>query len=154
VAHRSRKQGGDCQGGHGCWRQAHVVEQRQWIAVSELDSIDRQGAVWGRRLVGNEATGGRNSYDGMRRPASMSCTRGRRAGEVSGGTTRRMWQAGGDSLTREKEAAAPGSAVSMAMTSLSLTTHGDNLRGGENGGGELRRRPTRRDDNGATSCYW
>jgi hypothetical protein len=67
-------------------------------------------------------------------------------GEVSSGTTRLKWEADGDSLTREREEAAPGSTVSTKMTSLSLTMHGNDLHGGENGGSELRWCPTWRDD--------
>jgi hypothetical protein len=148
------KDRGQMGGGHGCWQQAHAAEQRQRTAVSGLDSIDRRWAVRGRRLAGNEATRGWNSYGGMRWLASTFCTWGRRTREVSGSTTRRTWQAGGDSLTREKEEAAPDSAVSTATASLSLMAHGDDLRGGENEGGELRQRPVQRDDGGAVSSYW
>jgi hypothetical protein len=45
-------------------------------------------------------------------------------GEVSSGTTQLSWEADGDSLTREREEAAPSSAISTATTSLSLTAHG------------------------------
>jgi hypothetical protein len=38
VAHQLGKQGGDHRGGHGCWRQALAVEQRQRTMASRLDS--------------------------------------------------------------------------------------------------------------------
>jgi hypothetical protein len=74
-------------------------------------------------------------------------------GEVSSGTVWPTWEVGSDSLTREREEAAPGSAVSTVMTSLSLTTHDNDLHGGENGGSEWRRWPAWRDDGGAVSSY-
>jgi hypothetical protein len=49
-------------------------------------------------------------------------------GEVSSGTAQLSWEAGGDSLTREKEEAAPSSAILMATTSLSLTAHDNDWR--------------------------
>jgi hypothetical protein len=49
-------------------------------------------------------------------------------GEVSSGTAQLSWEAGGDSLTREREEAAPSSAISMATTSLSLTVHDNDWR--------------------------
>jgi hypothetical protein len=48
--------------------------------------------------------------------------------EVSSGTAQLSWEVGGDSLTREREEAAPSSAISMATTSLSLTAHGNDWR--------------------------
>jgi hypothetical protein len=49
-------------------------------------------------------------------------------GEVSSGTAQLSWEAGGDLLTREREEAAPSSAISTAMNSLSLTAHGNDWR--------------------------
>jgi hypothetical protein len=49
-------------------------------------------------------------------------------GEVSSDTAQLSWEAGGDSLTREREEAAPSSAISTVMTSLSLTAHGNDWR--------------------------
>jgi hypothetical protein len=46
-------------------------------------------------------------------------------GEVSSGTTQLSWEAGGDSLTREREEVTPSSAILTATTSLSLTVHGN-----------------------------
>jgi hypothetical protein len=49
-------------------------------------------------------------------------------GEVSSGTTQLLWEARGDSLTREKEEAAPSSAISTATNSLNLSAHGNDWR--------------------------
>jgi hypothetical protein len=49
-------------------------------------------------------------------------------GEVSSGTAQLSWEAGGDSLTREREEAAPSLAISTATTSLSLMAHGNDRR--------------------------
>jgi hypothetical protein len=70
-------------------------------------------------------------------------------GEVSSGTAQLSWEAGGNSLTREREEAAPSSAISTATTLLSLTAHGNDLHGGENGASELPWWPAWRDDGGA-----
>jgi hypothetical protein len=51
--------------------------------------------------------------------------------DVSSGTAQLSWEAGGNSLTREREGVAPSSAISTAMTSLSLTAQGNDLHGGE-----------------------
>jgi hypothetical protein len=75
-------------------------------------------------------------------------------GEVSSGTVQLTWEAGGDSLTREREEAVPSSAVSMVTTSLSLTAHGNDMHGGENRGSELRRWLAWRDDGSVVSSYW
>jgi hypothetical protein len=75
-------------------------------------------------------------------------------GEVSSGTAQLMWEADGDSLTREREEEAPSSAVSTATTSLSLTVHGNDLHGEENRASELLWWPAWRDDGGAASSYW
>jgi hypothetical protein len=61
-------------------------------------------------------------------------------GEVSSGTAQLSWEAGGDSLTREREEAAPSSVISTATTSLSLTVHGNDRR--RRRWGEEKRRST------------
>jgi hypothetical protein len=75
-------------------------------------------------------------------------------GEVSSGTARPTREAGGDFVTREREEAAPSSAFLTATTLLSLTAHGNDLHGGEDGGSELQRWPAWRDDGGVASSYW
>jgi hypothetical protein len=69
---------------------------------SELDSAGRRGVVQGRRLAGNEAVGGWNSY-GRCEATDIDVLRVREEnGEATVGTARQARQAGGGSLTGEK----------------------------------------------------
>jgi hypothetical protein len=91
------QQGGDRHSGHGCWWQAHAVEQRRLLQQHEATGVNVL-----RVMEEN--------------------------GEVSSGTTQLSWEAGGDSLTGEREEAAPSSAISTVTTSLSLTAHDNDWR--------------------------
>jgi hypothetical protein len=98
------QQGGDRHSGHGCWRQAHAAEQRRLLRQHEATCVN---------VLRVREENGEVSKDN---------------GEVSSGTAQLSWEAGGDLLTREREEAAPSSAISTAMNSLNLTAHGNDWR--------------------------